>query len=104
MKPTFLTLLFGLVMMGSHALAADEVTLTGTGMCAKCELKEADKCQNVLKVKDGDKETTYYMTKKMKHGLFCKGENPGITATGTVEEKDGKMMLTPSKIEEGGGE
>ncbi len=39
--------------------AADgkDVKLTGEGTCAKCGLKLADKCQNVVQVKNGDKTT-----------------------------------------------
>ena len=39
----------------STAAFAKEVTLTGEGKCMKCALKKADKCQNVVEVKDGDK-------------------------------------------------
>ena len=43
------------------AAAADEKTITGDATCAKCALKEAKTCQNVVLVKDGDKEVKYYM-------------------------------------------
>jgi len=80
--------------------AADkkEVTVTGEGQCAKCSMKEADKCQNVIKTADGK---TYYLaqnaTSKDFHHEICK-ENKKITATGTVKEKDGKLELTANKI------
>ena len=38
----------------------DEKTLKGTITCAKCDLKESDKCHTVIKVKDGDKEIVYW--------------------------------------------
>src|SRR4051794_12309705 len=37
----------------STARAEDkEVTVTGMGKCAKCSLKETDKCQNVIEAKE----------------------------------------------------
>lgn len=88
------------------APAADEVTLTGSVVCAKCTLKKADakECQNVLVVKDGDKADEYYIAKNTvstKFGHVCKGEKPA-TVTGTVAEKDGKKWLTATKMEEKG--
>ncbi len=87
--------------------AADETTLTGTVVCAKCTLKKADakECQNVLVVKDGDKAGEYYLTKNAvseKFGHVCSGEKPA-TVTGTVAEKDGKKWLTATKMEESKG-
>ena len=41
--------------------AGAEVTLSGEMVCAKCTLHEAKKCQNVLKVTEGGKETKYYL-------------------------------------------
>ena len=35
-------------------LAAEEKTITGDATCAKCALKEAKSCQNVVTVKEGD--------------------------------------------------
>ena len=81
---------------------AGEVTISGEGTCAKCDLKTADKCQNVIKAEKDGKEVIYYLTdnaiSKKFHGNICKAPAK-VTATGTVEEKDGKMMLTVSKIE-----
>ena len=42
-----LTLLAALVL---PAAAAEEVTITGMGTCAKCGMHEADKCQTVIQV------------------------------------------------------
>lgn len=86
------------------ALAAEkkEVTLTGTGECAKCKLHETDKCQNVIQTKADGKTVTYYLVQnklsKDFHENLCKGSHK-ITVTGTVEEADGKKTLTASKIE-----
>jgi uncharacterized protein YggE len=86
------------------ALAAEKgkVTITGEGKCAKCALHETDKCQNAVQVKEGDKTVTYYLAankvSKDFHENLCK-ESQKVTVTGTVKEKDGKKILTASKIE-----
>jgi hypothetical protein len=86
-----------------HA-AAEEVTLNGTIMCAKCVLKKADakECQDVLVTKDeAGTATEYYVTKNdvsKSFGHNCTGEVPA-TVTGEVTEKDGRKWIAPSKIE-----
>jgi len=45
----------------SQALAADEVTITGEGKCAKCALKETKECQNVIQTEKDGKKVTYYL-------------------------------------------
>jgi hypothetical protein len=85
------------------AVHADEV-FNGTLLCAKCALKKADahECQDVLIVTDAKgAKTEYYITKNEvaeKSGEACTLEIKA-TVTGTVAEKDGKVWLTPSKIE-----
>jgi Family of unknown function (DUF6370) len=96
-----LALVVGLVAV---AVAADEVTVTGQVLCAKCALKKADakECQNVLVVKNGDKTDEYYVEKNdvsTKFGHVCKGQKDAVV-TGTVTEKDGKKWITASKMEE----
>ena len=85
-----------------NSRAADEKTITGDGMCAKCELKEAKECQNAIKVKEGGKTVTYYLVQndvsKKFHKNVCKSTEK-VKATGTVKEVDGKKELTASKIE-----
>ena len=80
----------------------DKVTITGEGKCAKCSLKEADKCQNVIEVEEGGKKVNYYLTQnkvsKEFHDNICK-ESKKVTATGTVKEVDGKKEFTASKID-----
>lgn len=82
--------------------AGDSVTITGEGKCAKCALKETKECQNVIQTEKDGKKTNYYLVandvSKEFHGKLCK-ESRKIKATGTVKEVDGKMELTPTKIE-----
>ena len=82
---------------------ADTVTLSGTMVCAKCKLHEADKCQNVLQVDKDGKTVNYYLTpnsvSKDFHSEICKTDGEKVTVTGTVKEKKDKEMLTASKIE-----
>jgi hypothetical protein len=78
-----------------------EVTLSGEMVCAKCTLNESKKCQNVLKVSEGGKETKYYLTQnepaKSNHGHVCSAPAKA-TVTGTVSEEAGKKVLTASTI------
>jgi hypothetical protein len=88
----------------STSMADDkkEVTVTGEGKCAKCALKEADSCQNVIESKENGKTVKYYLAKndvsKEFHDNICK-ENKKVIAKGTVKEEDGKKVLTASKID-----
>ena len=89
----------------SPSFAADskkEVTITGEGKCAKCEMHEADKCQNVIVTEKNGKKETYYLAQNDKskefHEKICKAPAK-VTATGTVKEVDGKKELTVSKID-----
>ena len=51
---------------------------------------------------EGGKKVTYYLEQnavsKKFHSNICKAKKK-VKATGTVEEKDGKKVLTASKIE-----
>jgi hypothetical protein len=90
-------------LLAVPAFAADkEVTITGEGKCAKCALHETEKCQNAIQVEEQGKTVTYYLaqndTSKEFHDNICK-KSEKVTATGVVSEKDGKKILTPSKIE-----
>ena len=75
--------------------AAGATTVTGTGKCLKCHLKESDKCQDVIVAKEGDKEVTY-IVKGAGH-KFCKAEAADAKATGTVSEEGGKKVITAAK-------
>jgi len=104
-----LALLAGLAFAGAAmtALAADtaakEVTITGDMVCGKCKLHETKTCQNVVQVTEDGKTVNYYLKQndvsKAVHDPVCHGDTEKVTVTGTVEEKDGKKMLTPTKID-----
>lgn len=110
MKKTSLTLTLatGLLLAfgAARLLASDastETTLTGTMVCAKCKLHEADKCANVLQVEKDGKTVNYYLTQnkvsKDFHSNICQNDGEKVTVTGTVKEKGEKEMLVASKIE-----
>jgi hypothetical protein len=90
------------VLATTAVAASKEVTITGEGMCAKCALHETEKCQTVIQTQEDGKTVTYYLAQnkvsKEFHENVCK-ESHKVTATGTVKEKDGKKVLTASKIE-----
>ncbi len=97
------------VLAPSRLLADDtsnkEVTLTGMCVCAKCVLHETKECQNVLQVpkRDGMNVINYYLAQndvsKAFHDNICTTSGEKVTVTGTVSEKDGKQVMTASKIE-----
>jgi hypothetical protein len=105
----FLTIAAGLLLAvtTSRLLAVDtaskDVTITGKAVCAKCTLHEGDKCQTVIQAQIAGKAVNYYLTdndvSKAFHKNICTGPGEQVTATGIVTEKDGKEMLTVSKIE-----
>ena len=88
------------------AFAADKEakskTITGTGLCAKCSLKETAECQNAIQVEKNGKKTTYYLAdnqvSKDFHKNVCK-TSAKVKATGTVKKVDGKLQLTPTELE-----
>lgn len=94
----------GFVSLLADKPAAKEVKVTGTLVCGRCKLKETKACSNVLLVKEGGKEVKYYLTDKGNdesyHEEVCGGgELKGVTATGTVSEKDGKKTLKVTKLD-----
>ena len=91
-------------LLAIPAFAADkEVTITGLGQCAKCALHETKECQTTIQTEENGKKVMYYLAQNDKskdfHDTICK-KPAKITATGVVSEKDGKKVLTASKIEE----
>ena len=105
----FLTIAAGLLLAvtTSRLLAVDtaskEVTITGNAVCAKCLLHESDKCQTVIQAQVAGKAVNYYLTdndvSKAFHKNICTGSGEQVTATGLIKEKNGKEMMTVSKIE-----
>lgn len=97
-----LALAIGIMAVGT--VSAAETTLKGTLSCAKCQLKKADKCQDVLTVTDAQGASTEYWIVKNeaaeKAGHQCSKTAPA-TVTGEVTEKDGTKWITASKIEKG---
>jgi hypothetical protein len=95
-----------LIALATPAVAADkskEKTITGEAKCAKCMLKETDKCQTVIQVEGKNGKTvTYYLTdndvSKAFHENVCK-EAKKVTAAGVIKKGDGKKEFTASKIE-----
>jgi len=90
------------LVVGFVSTAVADETVTGKLTCAKCSLKKADQCQDVLITTDAAGKTTEYYVEKndvaKAYGHTCKGEKPA-TVTGTVSEKDGKMWIAATKME-----
>ena len=76
-----------------------EVTLTGTGKCAKCSMGVAEKCQTAVVVAQDGKEQTYFLadndTARKFHSNICT-KDLKVQVTGTVKEENGKKELTAS--------
>jgi hypothetical protein len=86
---------------GKKPEKAKEETLKGSITCAKCDLKKADKCATVIKVTKDGKDTVYYFDAKSdkdNHQEICRAAKKG-SVTGTVSEKDGKKIVTVTKLE-----
>ena len=81
------------------ALAADEMIIKGQAMCTKCFMHETAKCGCAIKTEDG---TVYYAKNnkvaKEFHENICHGPAK-VIATGKVSEKDGKKVISLTKIE-----
>ncbi len=95
-----------LLALATPTFAADkpkEKTISGEAKCAKCMLKEGDKCQTVIQMENKQGKTVnYYLAdndvSKAFHENVCK-EAKKVTATGTVKKVEGKNEFTVSKIE-----
>ena len=97
--------ILAVVASAAFTLHADDmvVTVSGEGKCAKCALKEADKCQNVIVAEEGGKKVTYYLTgdvSKAYHKDNLCSATKAVTATGSVKMVDGKHELAVTKIED----
>jgi hypothetical protein len=93
-----MAVVFSLIVVAQ--VLAKDVTLTGTILCAKCELKEAPKCTNAIRVKEDGKDVVYYFAdkggKEKYHGKICQEPKEG-SVTGAVSEKGGKKYIKLSK-------
>ena len=102
--PLFVTLSAALALFAGALFAGDgkEMTISGEAKCAKCAMDETDKCQNAIEVMQDGKKVVYYLAdndvSKAFHKQVCTS-SAQVTAMGTVEVKDGKHILTASKIE-----
>ncbi len=86
---------------GSSFAADKEVTMEGTVVCGKCELKKSAKCEVAFLVKKGDTTTTYWFDKDASgkyHDDVCQETKAG-KVTGTVKKVGDKMVLTVTKLE-----
>jgi hypothetical protein len=87
--------------VGAMALGGP-VTLTGSGACAKCQLKEGKTCQITLTAVEDGRKTTYYIRDNAQTKEFGKqlcAETKQLRVTGDVQSVDGRFELTPTKIE-----
>jgi len=89
--------------LNSAVLAADkERTIVGEGACAKCILKETKECQPTITTHEAGKKVTYYVVQNKvakEFGDQLCTDRKKVRAIGTVTSVDGKMELTPTKIE-----
>jgi hypothetical protein len=96
-------LAFASATMTALANDAKETTITGNMVCGKCTLHLTEKCQNVVQVMDGTNTVNYFLkhneVSKDAHGAVCHGDSEKVAVTGIVKEKDGKKIMTASKIE-----
>jgi Family of unknown function (DUF6370) len=90
--------------LAPRALADDtnQVTLTGLMVCGKCKLHITKECQNVLQVEQNGTNVNYFLVmnpvSKDFHDNICGNDGEKTTVTGTVDEQDGKEVMTPTKI------
>lgn len=99
--------LAGTVLLPVSAVTASDLPehhkkLYGEGLCAKCELKETERCQTAIRVTEGDRKVVYYAkdneVAKAFHAKVCKSVEP-VKAVGNVQEQDGKRHITLTYIE-----
>ena len=99
-KLLFLTVaMLGLTLV----VRAEDKKLEGEAVCAKCQLKTADKCRAAVTIKTADGKTETYLTEandeaKALHKEICQGGKPAIVE-GSVSEKDGQKIITITKFE-----
>ena len=76
--------------------------MTGMMVCGKCKLHITKECQNVLQVQQDGQTVNYFLVmnqvSKDFHSNICMTNGEKATVTGTLEEKDGQEILTPTAI------
>ena len=96
------TLVVGTLAFRTLADDSSEVSLTGWMVCGKCTLHITKQCQNVLQVPENGTTNNYFLVMNSVstdfHTNICTTDGEKATVTGTVEEKDGKSVLTPTSI------
>jgi len=90
-------LMFGMSVAMAEKAAA--TTVKGTMKCAKCSLKEADKCAAVVVAADGAKYVIAGPAAGPAHKEICQKDKEGVSVTGVVSEKDGKKIITAEKVD-----
>jgi hypothetical protein len=90
------------LMLVSPVVSQDkQVTLAGKVTCAHCDLKVGTECATVIVVKENNKDVVYYLDEKShkaNHEAICSGAKEG-SVTGTISQKEGKQVITASKVE-----
>jgi Family of unknown function (DUF6370) len=90
-------------IIAALALPALAEKLEGEATCAKCDLKQVDKCQFALTVEKGGKKEVILADQnevaKKFHDKICK-ETVKVKVEGTITEKDGKKTIALAKVEE----
>ncbi len=98
---TFLSLALVAALSLPVVAQGKEVKVTGKVTCTMCDLKTEKECSTVVVAKEGGKEVVYHLdekSSKANHDAVCKGGKQG-TVTGTISEKDGKKIITASKVD-----
>jgi hypothetical protein len=99
-----LGLALGLATVATAADKEEKKTIKGKITCAKCDLGKSDKCAVVIVAKEDGKDVIYWFDAKGHAANHTKGANvckegKNGSVTGTVAEKDGKKVITVSKVE-----
>jgi hypothetical protein len=104
---TALSITTGLVLLSSFPSSTVGAlvfakTIQGEGLCARCELKESKQCQTAIRVREDKRRVVYYAEDNRVARDFqakaCESVKP-VTATGTVRERGGKLLITLKEIE-----
>lgn len=81
----------------ASAAGGKTITIKGKGMCAKCCLKEGEKCRNVVQVTRKGKKINYYLADndvaKDFHGNICKKVQP-VEVKGVCKKVGDELVVT----------